>query len=91
MMQLRDEIEKAGFETNFTDHVDHFRVYVSGRKTINLFSKWLYKNKGLFLKRKYNEFQSEKLPISKLKDRGYKTHKNALKKRKALSEKNIKR
>src|SRR5690625_5577807 len=45
MVALRDQIEKAGFETNFTSHDTHYRVYVSGRKTIQLFSDWLYKNK----------------------------------------------
>ncbi|MGY0691707.1 LAGLIDADG family homing endonuclease [Virgibacillus sp. FSP13] len=82
MISLRNEIETAGFETNFTEHDTHYRVYVSGRKTIKLFSDWMYKDKGLFLKRKYNSFQLERLPIDQLKDKKYKTHKNALAKRK---------
>jgi hypothetical protein len=46
----------------------------------------MYADKGLFLNRKYNEFQLETLPIEQLKDKGYKTHKNALRKRKDLNK-----
>lgn len=81
MISLKDEIEKNGFETNFTDHDSYFRVYVSGRRTIKLFSEWLYQNKELFIKRKYESFQKEKLPLEKLKDREIKVHKNAMKER----------
>lgn len=82
METLRGLIEDAGFETNFTDHDNYFRVYVSGRKTIKLFSNWMYRNKGsLYLKRKHEEFQKEMLPISQLRDRKYKAHKNALSRR----------
>lgn len=82
MTTLRSVIEENHFETNFTEHGTHFRVYVSGRRTIKLFSDWLYNNKGLYLKRKYEAFQKETLPLEQLKDRGYKTHKNAISKRK---------
>ena len=81
MTSLRNIIEENGFETNYTEHGTHFRVYVSGRRTIKLFSDWMYKSKGLYIKRKYEAFQKESLPINQLKDRGYKTHKNALSKR----------
>ena len=81
MKSLRMEIESNGFETNYTEHNTHFRVYISGRKTIKLFSDWMYKNKGLYLKRKYEAFQKETLPLNQLKDRGIKTHKNAILKR----------
>ena len=81
MKSLRMEIESNGFETNYTEHNTHFRVYISGRKTIKLFSDWMYKNKGLYLKRKYEAFQKETLSLNQLKDRGIKTHKNAILKR----------
>lgn len=82
MIKLREAIEKQNFTTNFTDHKTYYRVYVSGRKTIKQFSDWMYKDKGLFLHRKYAEFQKETLPIEQLKD-NIKTHKNALAKRRA--------
>ncbi|HSI67640.1 MAG TPA: LAGLIDADG family homing endonuclease, partial [Planococcus sp. (in: firmicutes)] len=34
MEELQKVIEYHGFETNFTSHTNHYRVYVSGRKTI---------------------------------------------------------
>lgn len=82
MIELRETIEKQNFNTNFTDHETHFRVYISGRKTIKLFSDWMYKDKGLYLHRKYAEFQKETLPIEELKD-SVKKHKNALAKRRS--------
>ncbi|MFD1849473.1 LAGLIDADG family homing endonuclease [Oceanobacillus bengalensis] len=82
MIKLREIIEKQNFATNFTDHETHFRVYVSGRKTIKQFSDWMYKHKGLYLHRKYAEFQKETLPIKELND-SIKTHKNALAKRRS--------
>ncbi|MFB4169143.1 LAGLIDADG family homing endonuclease [Virgibacillus sp. JSM 102003] len=87
MVSLRNEINNLGFETNLTMHDTYFRVYVSGRKTIKLFTDWMYKDKGLFLKRKYNESLLETLPIEKLKDRGIKVHKNAIRERR-LKQKN---
>lgn len=86
MNSLRNEIEKNGFETNFTEHGTYFRVYVSGRRTIKLFSEWLYKNKELYLERKYEAFQRETLPLEQLKDREIKTHKNAIQKRRSKEE-----
>ncbi|WP_066193472.1 LAGLIDADG family homing endonuclease [Gracilibacillus timonensis] len=82
MDALKNEIEANGLETNFTEHDTFFRVYVSGRRTIKLFSEWIYQNKGLYLKRKYAAFQKELLPLDQLKDRELKMHKNALKTRK---------
>lgn len=58
MIKLRETIET----TNFTDHETYFRVYVSGRKTIKLSSDWMYKNKGLYLHKKYAEVQKETFP-----------------------------
>ncbi|MRH42489.1 endonuclease [Aquibacillus halophilus] len=85
MISLREELERNGFETNFTNHTTFYRVYVSGRKSIKLFSNWIYKDKELFLHRKYDAFQQESLDISLLKD-GIKMHKNAIAKRKQREE-----
>ncbi|WP_227994805.1 helix-turn-helix domain-containing protein [Oceanobacillus sp. CFH 90083] len=67
MHSLRNEIEKNGFETNFTEHGTYFRVYVSGRKTIKLFSEWIYKNKELYLKRKYRSFSKRTIAYRPIK------------------------
>lgn len=80
MKSLQNEIEKQGFATNFTSHENHYRVYVSGRKTIKKFSDWLYKDKELFLERKYEEFKKEKEDVSVLRDK-IKMHNNAKKAR----------
>jgi intein-encoded DNA endonuclease-like protein len=81
MKSLRNVIEENGFETNYTEHNTHYRVYVSGRRTIKLFSEWIYNDKELYLKRKYEAFQRELLPLDQLKDREKKFHKNAIRKR----------
>lgn len=76
MEELQKVIEYHGFETNFTSHTNHYRVYVSGRKTIKEFSDWLYRDKDLYLLRKFEEFSKEKEDVSTLKDR-IKMHNNA--------------
>ncbi|BAC13684.1 hypothetical protein [Oceanobacillus iheyensis HTE831] len=60
-------------------------IYPNKSNTIRLFSEWMYKNKGLYLERKYEAFQRETLPLDQLKDIGIKLHKNALKERRSKS------
>lgn len=89
MKSLQNKIEVHGFTTNFTTHENHYRVYVSGRKTIKNFSEWLYKDKELFLERKYEEFNKEKEDISILRDK-IKMHNNAKKARSDRGSNNLK-
>lgn len=56
--------------------------HFSGRRTIKLFSDWIYKDKELFLQRKYEEFQRETLNLEQLEDRKLKRTKIAVAKRK---------
>ncbi|MED0948718.1 LAGLIDADG family homing endonuclease [Bacillus mobilis] len=60
----------------------HFRVILTGRKPIQLFSKWIYKDKDIYLHRKYEEFQKECLSLDQLKDRKLKRTQAAVKQRK---------
>lgn len=80
MDSLKLNLETVGFETNFTEHENCFRVYISGRKSISQFAEWLYKDSSIHLERKYKEFQKEKLHSNLLQNK-IKTHKNALEKR----------
>lgn len=77
MNRLKEIFEQKGFEPNFTSHETHYRVYVSGRKTIKEFSNWIYQDKNICLIRKYNEFMKEEKDISVLKN-NMKIHRNAL-------------
>ncbi|MCD7033630.1 endonuclease [Metabacillus sp. GX 13764] len=70
MNTLCDLLDKKGFHPVLKQYSSkHYRVYVSGRKTIKEFSDWIYKDKELFLHRKYELFQQEKLPIEMLEDK----------------------
>ncbi|WP_078553488.1 LAGLIDADG family homing endonuclease [Alkalihalobacterium alkalicellulosilyticum] len=53
---LQEKLKQQGFISNIKDEESFFRLYISGRKTIIRFYYWLYKDKELFLKRKYNAF-----------------------------------
>src|SRR5690606_21270948 len=55
MDSLKLNLETVGFETNFTEHENCFRVYISGRKSISQFAEWLYKDSSIHLERKYKE------------------------------------
>jgi intein-encoded DNA endonuclease-like protein len=68
MLSLKKVLEKKGFEPNFTSHKRYYRVYVSGRKTIKLFADWIYNEKNLYLKRKYDAFQQETEELKFLSD-----------------------
>jgi intein-encoded DNA endonuclease-like protein len=68
MLSLKQVLEKMGFEPNFSSHKGHYRVYVSGRRTIKLFADWIYGEKGLHLKRKYDSFQQETQELNSLSD-----------------------
>ncbi|AFU13310.1 putative DOD family homing endonuclease [Bacillus thuringiensis MC28] len=46
----------------------HYRAILTGRKSIQLFSKWIYKDKDIYLHRKYEAFQKESLSIDQLQD-----------------------
>ena len=60
----------------------HYRVILSGRKSIQLFSNWIYKDKDIYLHRKYEVFQKENLSLDQLQDRKLKQTQTAVKQRK---------
>ncbi|WP_241680090.1 LAGLIDADG family homing endonuclease [Metabacillus mangrovi] len=69
MSMLKITLEKQGFEPVFKTYNNHYRVYVSGRKTIKQFADWIYSDKGIYLERKFETFQQEKLPIEQLQNK----------------------
>ena len=65
-------------------------LFLSGRKSIQLFSNWIYKDKDIYLHRKYEVFQKESLSLDQLQDRKLKQTKTAVKtKENKISLKNI--
>ncbi|SFC57641.1 hypothetical protein SAMN04488168_10677 [Bacillus sp. 491mf] len=73
---------EQNFDPNFTNTNTHYRVILGGRRTIKLFSDWIYKDKELYLQRKYEVFQQETLNLEQLQDRKLKRTKTAVTKRK---------
>ncbi|MEC2303389.1 LAGLIDADG family homing endonuclease, partial [Bacillus cereus] len=57
MNSFKDILENNKFQLSFVDKEKQYRIYLSGKNNVNKFSQWIYKNKGLHLKRKYNIFQ----------------------------------
>lgn len=55
---------------------------MSGRRSIKVFSNWIYKDKEIFLQRKYEVFQKETLSLEYLQDRKLKRTKTAATQRK---------
>jgi LAGLIDADG-like domain len=82
MQQLKLILEKELFEPYLKSNGSHHRLFLTGRRTIYLFGKWIYLNKDIYLPRKYNEFQREKLSLKELKDRPIKISKIAVQERK---------
>ncbi|WP_144611519.1 LAGLIDADG family homing endonuclease [Bacillus cereus] len=59
MNSFKDILENNKFQLGFVDKEKQYRIYLSGKNNVNKFSQWIYKNKGLHLKRKYNIFQEK--------------------------------
>ncbi|MGP4079451.1 LAGLIDADG family homing endonuclease [Pseudalkalibacillus sp. R45] len=74
--------DKLNIDTNLVTDKTNYRLFLSGRKTIQVFAQWIYKDKNLFLERKYLEFMKEKTPLDLLEDRKFRNTKNAVKLRK---------
>ncbi|PGE28041.1 endonuclease [Bacillus pseudomycoides] len=82
MNSLIQTLQEQNLKPNFINKKTHFRVILSGRKTIKLFSDWIYEDKELFLQRKYEIFQMETLDLEQLHDRKLKRTKTAVAQRK---------
>ncbi|KPL60054.1 helix-turn-helix domain-containing protein [Rossellomorea vietnamensis] len=73
MSKLNLELQRRNFNSRLYADKKYFRIFITGRKTIHLFKKWLYQDMELYLKRKYEVFDKEtiqdanKIPESRIK------------------------
>ncbi|PEE06778.1 LAGLIDADG family homing endonuclease [Bacillus pseudomycoides] len=51
MNSLNEVLHEQNFKPNLVNKKSHYRVILSGRRTIKLFSNWIYKDKEIFLQR----------------------------------------
>jgi hypothetical protein len=73
-------LKKRGYEVYLKKHI---RLYISGRKTIKEFYNWIYHDKGLCLKRKFEAFPDQNLDTETLQNAKLKT-KHAVAERKSF-------
>ncbi|HHK5597049.1 hypothetical protein COI92_15985 [Bacillus anthracis] len=59
MNSFKGILEDNKFRLSFVDKEKQYRIYLRGKNNVNKFSRWIYKDKGLYLKRKYNIFQEK--------------------------------
>ncbi|SIQ60718.1 LAGLIDADG-like domain-containing protein [Bacillus cereus] len=59
MNSFKGILEDNKFRLSFVDKEKQYRIYLNGKNNVNKFSRWIYKDKGLYLKRKYNIFQEK--------------------------------
>lgn len=69
MNSLNQVLQNHNLPAELLNQNKHYRVILTGRKPIQLFPKWIYKDKDIYLHRKYKEFQKESLSLDQLKDR----------------------
>lgn len=69
MGELHFILKNIELDPQFISYENHFRLHIRGRKSIKIFSDWIYSNKCLYLKRKYHEFAKENLEIFQLTDK----------------------
>lgn len=56
MNSLNQILQNHNLPADLLDQNKHYRVILSGRKSIQLFSNWIYKDKDIYLHRKYELF-----------------------------------
>jgi DNA-binding transcriptional regulator WhiA len=64
MVALENHLKTCGFKVNLTKKENHIRLYMSNRKTIKEFYDcydWIYHDKGLYLKSKFEAFPDQTL------------------------------
>ncbi len=89
MNSLHQILQNRNLRADLLNQNKHYRVILSGRKSIQLFSNWIYKDKDIYLHRKYEEFQKESLNLDQLKDRKLKELKLLLSRENKISLRNI--
>ncbi|MBU5218366.1 endonuclease [Bacillus albus] len=82
MNSLHQILQNQNLSADLLNQNKHHRVILTGRKSIQLFSNWIYTDKDIYLYRKYEEFQKESLSLHQLKDRKLKRTQAAVKQRK---------
>jgi hypothetical protein len=84
MQTFKERLELLGFLPYIKNKGKHYRLFITGRRSIKLFSEFIYKDKQLYLKRKYEMFQQESLPQEQLQDRKLKVTRFAVSERKRI-------
>ncbi|PTC14764.1 LAGLIDADG family homing endonuclease [Bacillus wiedmannii] len=82
MNSLHQILQNHDLRADLLNQNKHYRVILSGRKSIQLFSNWIYKDKDIYLHRKYEVFQKESLSLDQVQDRKLKQTQTAVKQRK---------
>ncbi|PEE39778.1 LAGLIDADG family homing endonuclease [Bacillus pseudomycoides] len=57
MSSLKQILMEYNYQPKFVNKEKQYRIYLSGKNTIEKFSEWIYTDKELFLQRKYEVFQ----------------------------------
>jgi N-glycosylase/DNA lyase len=89
MAALENHLKTRGFGVYLTKKEKHIRLYMSDRKIIKEFYNWIYHDKGLYLKRKFEAFLDQNLDAETLQNAKLKRTKHAVAERKKPSLMNI--
>ncbi|KAB7706185.1 endonuclease [Bacillus aerolatus] len=82
MNSLEQILKNKGFQPRIVEKNKHFRLIISGRRSIRLFADLIYTDKNLYIKRKFDIFEQENLKLNELSDRSLKMTKAAVIERK---------
>ncbi len=82
MAALENHLKAQGFDVYLTKKGKHIRLYMSGRKNIKEFYDWIYHDKGLYLKRKFEAFPDKNMDAETLQNAKLKRTKHAVAARK---------
>lgn len=60
MNSLKEVLTEQNHKPKFINKEKQYRICLSGKNEIQHFAEWIYKDKELFLQRKYEIFQQKK-------------------------------
>ncbi|QTC42730.1 endonuclease [Bacillus sp. V3] len=81
--ELKIKLEALKLSPYIKKYSKHWRLFITGRRSIQIFKRWVYENKELYIARKHEEFELEPIKdINQIPERSLKRTKEAIMKRK---------
>ncbi|MBW3114520.1 endonuclease [Bacillus sp. MCCB 382] len=69
LLSMKSVFDLRGFKTKLKLVRNHYRLFIVSRLSLKMFADWIYREKEMYLERKYLEFEKESLEATELIDK----------------------